>query len=136
MTPEEAVDAILDIFKAAWDPTTFPAVYSDKPGKAPETEGVWARATVQHATGDQTSLAGETGTRRFTETGTVTVQVFAPLGDGRTEGYRASRIVRDAYRDARHPNVWFRNARIVEASDNGAFTQTNVLATFSYDSVR
>ena len=136
MTPEQAVDAILDIFKAAWDPTGFAAVYGDKPGTKPPSEALWARATIQHATGDQSSLAGETGTRRYTEEGTLTVQVFAPVGDGSTECYRAATLVRDAYRDARHPNVWFRNARIQEVGASGAFDQINVLATFSYDTVR
>jgi hypothetical protein len=136
VTPEQAVDVIFDIFKAAWDLTGFPAVYADKEGRAPSAESVWARPVVQHATGGQSSLAGAIGSRRFTETGTFIAQIFTPVGDGRTEAYRASLIVRDAFRDARHPNVWFRNVRIVEAGDEGAFTQTNVLATFSYDEVR
>jgi hypothetical protein len=136
MTSEEAVDAILDIFKAVWDLTGFSAVYSDKPGTAPVSETIWARATVQHATGGQSSLGNEAGARRFTAEGTVFVQVFSPIGDGRTSGYKAAEIVQNAYRDARHPNVWFRNVRIVEVGDNGAFTQTNVLVTFSYDTVR
>ncbi len=136
MTSEEAVDVIFGIFKDVWDLTGFDAVYDDKPGQKPVTETVWARATVQHSTGRQSSLAGALATRRYTETGTVTVQVFAPIGAGRTECYQAAERVRDAYRDARNPEVWFRNARIVEAGSEGAFTQINVLATFSYDQVR
>lgn len=136
MTPEQAVDAIFDIFKAAWDPTGFPAVYSDKEGEIPASETVWARATIKHATGNQSSLAGEVGTRRFTATGIVTVQVFAPVGDGSTECYKAALLVQSAYEDARHPNVWFRGVRIQEVGESGAFQQQNVTATFSYDHVR
>lgn len=136
MTPEQAVDAILDIFKAAWDPTGFPAYYTDKGGEKPTSETVWSRATIRHATGNQSSLAGEVGTRRFTDTGALIVQVFAPVGDGSTECYRAATLVRDAYRDAKHPNVWFREQRIQEVGGDGAFFQINVLVTFSYDNVR
>jgi hypothetical protein len=136
MTPEQAVDGILDIFKATWDPTGFPAHYTDKAGEKPTSETLWARATIRHATGNQTSLAGASGTRRFTETGTLFVQVFAPVGDGSTECYKAATLIRDAYRDAKLPNLWFRSQRIQEVGESGAFYQINVLVTFSYDHVR
>lgn len=133
MTPEEAEDIILGIFKTAWDPR--PAVYDDDPGNIPTGEVVWARATIRHATGRQSSLAGAIGTRRFTDEGTVFVQVFAPVGDGSTACMAAAREVQNAYRDARS-RVWFRDVRLNEVGASGAFYQINVLATFSYDDVR
>jgi len=136
MTPEDAIDTILDIFKAAWDQTGCPMVFDDNVANIPPSETAWARATIKHATGDQSSLSGETGARRFTDTGTITVQVFAPVGDGSTECYRKAQLVRNAYRDAKDPHVWFRNARLKEIGASGAFEQINVLVTFSYDDVR
>jgi len=133
MTPDQARDIILGVFKAAWDPR--PAVYDDVPGTIPTGEIVWARATIRHATASQT-LAGEVGTRRFTEEGTVIVQVFAPVGDGSTACYAAAREVQNAFRDARNSDVWFRDVRMNEVGTEGAFVQINVLATFSYDDVR
>lgn len=134
MTPEQARDVILGIFKAAWDPRV--AVYDDVPGNIPTSETVWARATIRHATGRQSSLGGDIGSRRFTDRGTVFVQVFAPVGDGSTACYEAAREVQNAFRDARNPDVWFRDVRMNEVGADGAFEQINVLATFSYDDVR
>jgi hypothetical protein len=136
MTPEEAVDGILGIFKRAWDTTGHPAFYDDKTGEIPTSDVPWARATIQHATGQQSSLAGSSGTKRFTETGTLFVQVFTPVGDGSTACYRLATLVRDAYRDARDGELWFRNVQLNEIGISGAFRQINVTATFSYDEVR
>jgi hypothetical protein len=134
MTPEEAEDIILGIFKTAWDPN--PAVYDDVPGNKPAGDVIWARATVKHATGRQSSLGNAGGKRRYTFEGTVTVQVFSPVGDGSTAGLDAAKVVLNAYEDARNPDVWFRDARLNEVGSSGAFDQINVLATFSYDDVR
>lgn len=136
MTPEQAVDAILDIFKAAWDLTGHIAIYDDKPGEIPPSETPWARVTIKHATGGQSSLSGASGTKRFTERGNLFVQIFTPVGDGSTACYQLAKLVRDAYRDARDPDVWFRNVFLEEIGISGAFRQTNVRATFTYDEVR
>ena len=137
MTPAEAKDVILGIFKTVWDtPTPRIAVYSDLPGTKPASNVVWARAIVQHAEGRQSSLAGVSGTRRFTDEGTFFIQVFAPVGDGSTACLAAAREVQDAYRDAKHPNVWFRDVKLREVGADGTFYQINVSGTFSYDEVR
>lgn len=136
MTPIEARDVIFGIFKTIWDTTGFEAIYPDKTGYLPTGEMPWARATIQHATGKQSSLSGSSGTKRFTETGIVTIQVFTPVGDGSTASYQLATLVRDAYRDALGPIVWFRDVQIHEVGISGASFQNNVLATFSYDEVR
>lgn len=136
MTFDEARDIILKVFKDAWDPTGFPVTWTDVPGSAPTSETVWARATIRHATGAQASLAGENGARRWARTGTVYIQVFAPVGDGSKAGYEAAQIVVNAFQASRHENVWFRDVRMNEVGTSGAFEQLNVLATFSYDDVR
>lgn len=136
MTFDEARDIILKVFKDAWDLTGFPVTWTDVPGSAPTSETVWARATIRHATGAQASLAGENGARRWARTGTVYIQVFAPVGDGSKAGYEAAQIVVNAFQASRHENVWFRDVRMNEVGTSGAFEQLNVLATFSYDDVR
>lgn len=135
LTPLQARDIIFRVFKTAWDTTGYSAVWDDKNGEKPTSEEPWARATIQHAIGGQASLAGASGTRRYTEEGTLFVQVFAPVGDGSTECYELATLVRNAYRDAKE-SVWFRDVRIEEQGTSGAFTQINVMATFSYDEVR
>lgn len=136
MKTEDAIDIILQIFKDAWDPTGYLAIYDDQTGEIPTSETPWARATIKHATGGQSSLSGSSGTKRFTETGTVFVQVFTPVGDGSTACYQLATLVRDGYRDARDPQVWFKNVLLNEVGISGAFRQINVQATFSYDEVR
>lgn len=136
MTSQEAKDAMLAIFKAAWDLTGYPAKYEYVPGEKPTTQTPWARVNVRHYVGRQSSLGGGNGSIRYTETGTITVQVFAPVGDGSKACYAAAQIVKNAFRDARHPSVWFTSVRMTEVGADGAFDQINVLATFSYDDVR
>jgi Bacteriophage related domain of unknown function len=136
MTFDEARDIILGVFKAAWDPTGFPAIWTDVPGSPPTNETVWSRITIRHATGNQASLAGADSTRRWNRTGMVYVQVFAPIGDGSKAGYNASQLVVNALQASRHSDIWFKDVRMNEVGVSGAFEQFNVLATFSYDDVR
>lgn len=135
MTYDEARDQILAVFKASWDPTGHPVVWTDVPGSAPETETAWARVTAKHTGGGQASLAGETGTRRFDRVGTLYVQIFAQVGEGLTSAYSLAQTVSNAFEDARQ-DVWFRNVRIREVGAAGAFEQINVLVDFLYDDVR
>ena len=136
LTTLQARDVILGIFKDAWDATGYNAFYDDKTGQIGASENPWARATLQHVTGGQSSLSGASGTKRFTEIGNVFVQVFAPVGDGSTRCYELAQLVRNAFRDSRHAEVWFKNVHLEEVGVSGAFDQINVIATFSYDEVR
>lgn len=75
------------------------------------------------------------GTKRYTQTGTLWVQVFAPVGDGMVTAYGLAQAVVNAYRTARG-TVWYRNARMQEVGSSGAFEQINVLTDFTYDDTR
>lgn len=134
MTSDQARDEILAIFKAAWDTTGYIALYPDVGGKPPD-DAAWARVQTRHATGRQSSLTGGLGTKRWTQVGVLTVQVFAPQGDGMKEVYRLAELVLNAYRDA-HGSVWYRNPRMREVGTSGAFEQINVLVDFTYDETR
>jgi hypothetical protein len=135
MTADEARDEMLAVFKAAWDTTTAAGnvTYSDKPANVPNA--AWARVTVRHANGRQSSLAGAMGPKRYTQTGTLWVQVFAPVGDGMVTAYALAQTVVNAYRTARG-TVWYRNPRMQEVGSSGAFEQINVLTDFTYDDTR
>lgn len=132
----DAKDAIMGVFKAAWDiyPGSPAAVYPDIPGAPPPVDKLWARATVQHATGAQTSLASDIGTRRFTAKGFVWVQVFAPAGDGSTGALTAAQAIVDAYRTARLA-VLFRDVGLIDMGGDGAFSRVDVKANFEYDDI-
>ena len=134
MTPLQARAQILATFKAAWDTTGLPCDYDDG-GATPPANSAWARVTLRHATGGQSSLSGADGTKRWTQTGTVIAQVFAPIGDGKKKAYELAELVVNAYRDARG-SVWYRNPHLKEAGRDGAFNQINVYVTFEYDETR
>jgi hypothetical protein len=135
MTADEARDEMLAVFKAAWDTTAAAGnvTYSDKPARAPNA--AWARVTLRHATGRQSTLANAMGAKRYTQTGTLWVQVFAPVGDGLVTVYALAQTVVNAYRSARG-TVWYRNTRLQEVGSNGAFEHINVLTDFTYDDTR
>lgn len=136
MNAIQAKDLMLGVFKTVWDayPGSPVAEYTDIPGGPPTVDKLWARATVKHATGAQTSLGG-LGGRRFTASGIVWVQVFAPAGDGSTGALTAAQAIVDAYRTARL-DVWFRNVGLVEMGGDGAFSRVDVKGEFYYDDVR
>lgn len=131
-TPEQARDEMLAVFKAAWDQTGYTARYPDLPGGPPQTAEPWARASVVHSGGRQTSLSNSAGAKKHTHTGAVIVQIFVPMGDGMGPAYTLARSVLQAYRDARGA-VWYRNHRFREAGDDGAYSQINCTIEFSYD---
>jgi hypothetical protein len=133
VTFDEARDAMLAVFKAAWGNRA--ALYSDVPGTPPTTEVVWARVTVLHATGGQGSLTGGLGTVQWDNKGVLWIQVFAPKGDGGKAGYEAAQLLVNAYRDARG-SVWYRNIRMNEMGTDGAFERFDVKADFEYTDVR
>jgi hypothetical protein len=137
MNANDAVDAMLTVFKTVWDayPGSPTAVYPDNSGMPPSVDKLWARVSVQHSTGGQRSLASDTGTRRFTATGFVWVQVFAPSGDGLTGARTAAQAIVNAYRDARLA-VWFHDVALIEIGGDGAFSRVDVKANFQYDDVR
>lgn len=146
-TFDSARDEILGLFKTQWDAETpavnggnvprveWPGVDSGSP---PPAGAAWARIVVRHATSRQTTF-GETGNRRFTRPGLVTVQVFAPTADGigLSLAEKLAIIARDAFEGrGTASGIWFRNVRITEIGPDGTWYQMNVLAEFQYDELR
>lgn len=134
MTPDQARDEMLAVFKAAWDTTGLGVTYTDVPGSVPSADEAWARVTLRHADGGQTGF-GATEVKKYTNSGALTVQVFAPVGDGSTEAYRLAQLLLLAFSQARG-SVWYRRMRIREAGADGAFEQINFITEFTYDDQR
>lgn len=134
MTPNEAKDVMLSIMLTAWNAFGLTAeriVWDDLPGTVPGGDQPWARVTIKH--GDAPTRAFGQGGALYANTGFVTVQVFTAVGGAGVQAYELAFAVVTAYRSARNEGVSFRNARLKEVGSSGAFTQTNVLADFSYD---
>ena len=134
MNVTEARDKIYNIFRTVWG-QRGPVVWCDIPATPPSEDIPWAKVRLQHTNGGQSSLSGESGSRRFSRRGIVAISIFVPVGGGQTEAYELAQMVANAYEDARL-DVWFRNTRIREMGASGAFEQMDVLSDFHYDEVR
>lgn len=143
-----ARDEIYGIFKDAWDASvdtsSILVLYENVPGEPPDdvdtTTGKippFARVSVRHFTGQQTTLSGAIGQRTFSREGVVTAQIFTPTGDGLTQSDVLTEVAKNAFEGARTASdVWFINVRVVEVGPSGAWFQVNVLADFRYDAIR
>lgn len=134
MTPQDAVDAMSAIAADAWVAAGMNmtrVVWDDLPGTVPNGEQPWARVTIRHD-GGPTRAFGESGAL-YSNTGTLFMQIFTPMGGANMQARELAHAVVTAYRKARNEGVTFRNTRFKEVGSSGAFEQTNVLTDFSYD---
>lgn len=142
-----ARDEILTLFRTAWraDATSLPVAlyYDDVTGELPRDADTtanpdpWAHIQVRHVTGDQATLAGATGQRRFRRTGLVFVRVYTPFGQGLSLNDALAMIAVRAFEGKKTPSdVWFRGVRSEENGIDGAWFLTTVTAEFLYDEVR
>lgn len=133
-------DAIYGQFTTAWNAQTPPVptlFYDDKEFDIPDGNTSWAFIMVRHTASNQATL-GEVGSRRFRRRGMVTVQIRTPTGLGLSSNDIFSKIALDAFEgvETAPDQVIFRNARIQEAGNDGAWFLTNVIADFEYDEVK
>lgn len=142
-----ARDDMIGMVNTAWTAVGAPTenvtlLFGDVSGDEPNSGSTYeiqpfGRATVQHFGGGQTSLSNDTGSKTFTRTGLITVQIFTPAGDGYDLADAFAKVVLDAFEGKQSTNgVWFRNARLTEVGRSGAWTQTNVLVDFTYDETK
>jgi hypothetical protein len=142
-TIEEGRNEILLHFTTAWNagPTPPLLLYDDKPRDLPQ-DAAFARVMVQHNVFSQRTLGGKValggGGSRFGRNGLVTVQIFTPMGDGLTSADPLVDLALDAFEgeSTGSDRVEFRNARSIEAGNDGIWYQTNVVADFEYDRVK
>lgn len=135
-----ARDAILSLFKTAWDAQGAPippVEYGDvRPFSDYDADDEWVWVSVQHNEGNQATLGG-TGNRRFRREGVVRIEIFTPMGEGRT---RADILAEEAVsafegQATALDGVWFRHVRIQEGGADPPWSRTDVLADFVYDRV-
>lgn len=137
LTYAQAVDAVLSVFKTAWDATGYDAFYDDTPRDRGDDENPWARATVLHVDGFQATLKSPNGQARYERAGLLTVQIFVSSGSGLQATYDLVKIVSDAFEGkSASGGLWFRDVRAREIGRDGAFRQTNVIVRFEYDEVK
>jgi hypothetical protein len=135
-------------FKTAWDANT-PAVTPDSTVPQVYYEGVgtagpgpqdapWARASIRHTLGGQSTLSNENGARRFEKSGIITIGIFTPFetGGGLVLSENLAVIAKAAFEGkSTASNVWFRDVRINEVGADGPWFHVNVVAEFIYDEI-
>jgi len=132
MTPDVTEKTIKSAFGLAWG-TTTPIAWDDKDLNAELQSDSWVRFKVQHTTGTIASL-GAPGTRGYRNFGLVFVQVFTPVGRGKTANTILCTTARDVFRGVHLTgDIWFRNTAIVDVGPDGKWYQQNVTAEFIYD---
>jgi hypothetical protein len=135
MTYQQARDELSKLFNDAWSPRRV--LWDDLGGVPPANVSPWARFTIKHSEGVQSTLPDHLGQKRWTRIGTIHVQLFANRGAGLKVLDPLCKIVGDAYEGQTTPGgAWFRNCRINEIGGSGEWFQVNVLIDFEYDEVK
>lgn len=136
LTYEQAVDDMMAMLKAAWDPTGHKMFYESVDADRETDNTAFAMALIRHASGQQQTL-GAAGGRTFVRRGIIIVQIFTRIGNGLRESYQLAKVVADGFEGESSENgVWFRNVRINEIGKDGMFIQTNVNIEFEYTELK
>jgi hypothetical protein len=140
LTLAQARDAIGVLINTAWlagpptdvIPMLWDNVKGDPPGEDGSTTqaGPFARTTVRVTEAAQITQ----GRRRFQTTGTVTVQIFTPFGDGHTLGDELVQIILDLLRGhvGGTDGLWFFDISPAEIGVTGPWFQINAGASFRF----
>lgn len=141
----QARDEILTLVKDVTDTivelgaTSANVIWDDTRKQIPAQQdpaATWARVLVRHLDANQATLSDQSGKRRYTRTGLVTIQLFTPLGDGLVGDDTIIEQLLGIFQGVSTPNgVWFRKPRPNEVGNDGPHFHTNVLADFEYDFV-
>jgi hypothetical protein len=133
MTPDQAEKAIQSAFNTAWG-TTTPIAWDNLDFDSESRNDSWVRLNIQNTAGTIASL-GAPGTRGFRNFGTVFVQVFTPVGRGKTGNTVLATQARDVFRGQHLSggSLWFRDVDIVTVGPDGKWYHQNVTAEFIYD---
>lgn len=137
-TITEARDAMIKVVFDALNPHIDLITYDDtKAQKLSDTAHPWARITVLHQDGGQSTISKLNGKSRYSRAGTLYVNLFAAPGDGLRQLDPLTKIVQDALEGKTTPNgVWFTKVRVREMGVVKGWYQVNVLANFSYDEIK
>jgi hypothetical protein len=134
LSPDEADKIIQSTFGAAWG-TTTPVAYDNKTFDAEGQNTAWVRLNVQFITGSISAL-GQVGDRLFRNEGLVFVQVFTPVGGGKSPNTLLATTARNVFRGVQLAGgLWFRNEGITHVGPEGKWYQQNVSAEFIFDEV-
>lgn len=134
LTPDQADKAIQSAFLTQWGRTT-PIAWDNLDFNAEAQNSAWVRLSVQFTLGGIAALAN-LGDRLFRNLGIVFVQVFTPVGEGKSANTVLATQARGTFRGVQLAGgLWFRNETIVDVGPDGKWYQQNVQAEFIFDEV-
>ncbi len=142
-----AIDEIGTLFQESWNENAIDAVgyvpavrwqniqYEDKP-EVQYPSKLWARLTVESADERQTTL--RLNCQRFTISGLVFVQIFAPPAIDMANEYlqKLAVVARNAFRGkSTDGGIWFRNFAIKPLPPENSWLRINVAGEFEFDEI-
>lgn len=136
LTMQQAKDLMFATYQTVADANGIASVYPDLPGNPPESmDASWARLSLQNQDGNQGTLSGDAGTRRWDMVGFLTIQIFTPFGAGGVGAYELAQELLAAYRGDKGA-VWYTNPRVREIGQDGSFFNVNFIINFQYDQIQ
>lgn len=139
-TLAEARDAVSLLINDAWlaDPasSSIPMLWDDVKGDKPGEDGSTTRTDPYAKTTIRTIASPQStqGRRRYETTGTVTVQIFTPFGDGNALGDVLAQVILDVLRGhiGSPAGLSFFDIDPNEIGETGPWFQMNVGASLRY----
>lgn len=111
----------------------IPLTYEDNPPTAALSGTVvWGRITIKFFGGGQQGFGDQK--RHFTRSGLMSVEIFAPKGDGETQLHALGEQVLTSIEDRKSYPVWYRNIRAAGPVADGGYNKINIFADFEFDS--
>ncbi len=149
VTAEQAVDEMFALFREAWHSGTTAIVGSVPAVRWPNVEersrpplnSYWCRVSMQEVLAPQSSLKSGVAPnegQRYTSTGLLFVQVFAPMSDAEAaeKGKALAELARSAFRGVETPGgVWFRNPRVTPLPPQDNAYRFNMVVDYEYDTI-
>lgn len=101
----------------------------------PPADAAWVRLSMRH-TGRTLDTLAPVGNRKFEASGSVIVQVFAPLDTGAAGCDAVVETVRALFEGVTLSGIFFYGAVVREIGPGDDWYQTNVEAAFTYNEVK
>lgn len=148
-TYPEAVDEMFSLLNTAWIANSAAIVGylpelrwpNQEQPSTPDGSKFWGRVsqlTVQEIQTTLSDACGENGQKRYTASGLIFVQLFAPKSTASSADTlrNLAQMLKTALRGhTTSGKVWFRNAQVKELSAENQSWRSNVVAAYEYDEV-
>ena len=142
LSPLEAQDEVLDLFKAGWDLTTFPVFYADIPVDMDPSNTPYIH--VEFMLGNSSQVGFGDGLRTYEWKGSLVCKLYTPSGNPKVlsgnplpDKLELAKVVADSFQGKHTPGgVWFRSVDIQNIGRDGMFYVTSITVRFQFNEVK